>query len=112
MNEMLYYVTTDETNASSALGLASAAGIHLEPAEPRDLPLLEREAARVVLDWDYLPADLRARLLNGTACRLAGVHGYQVGDSVGGFLAVRGIVVSRHLDEAFVAALADSASAA
>jgi hypothetical protein len=37
---------------------------------------------------------------------LVGVHGYQFSDSVARFLLRRGVLVSRHLDQAFVAALA------
>jgi hypothetical protein len=108
----LYYLTTDDVNATTAQSLASGLGIDLEPAEPRDLPRLMGEDAEVVLDWDHLPPDDRSGLLNGSAVRLVGVHGYNIGDSVASFLPLRGVVVSRHLDQAFVAALARRATAA
>jgi hypothetical protein len=108
----LYYLTTDPVNASAAEGLAFAEELDLETAEPRDLPRLEREGGEVVLDWDFLPPEVRSHLLNGSAVQLVGVHGFQVGDSVASFLPPRGIVVSRHLDRAFVAALARRARAA
>jgi hypothetical protein len=108
----LYYLTTDPLNGRTAEGLASVEGIQLEIAEPRDLPRLERERAEVVLDWDFIPPEDHSYLLNGCAVQLVGVHGYKVGDSVASFLPQRGVVVSRHLDQAFVAALARRASAA
>jgi hypothetical protein len=112
MRKQLYYLTTDEANASMAEPLVFAEGIHLEPADPRDLPRLRRKAAAVVLDWDHVPPETRAHLLNGFAGHLVGLHGYQISDSVAGFLPQRGIVVSRRLDQAFVAALAGPARAA
>jgi hypothetical protein len=108
----LYYLTTDESNACTALSLAAAVGIDLEAVGPRDLPRLEREEAEVLLDWDFVPPDERSHLLNGSAARVVGVHGFQVSDSVASFLPLRGIVVSRHLDRAFVATLAGRGSAA
>jgi hypothetical protein len=108
----LYYLTTDEVNASTARALASALGIDLETAEPRDLPRLAGEHAEVVLDWDFLAPEDRSSLLNGCAVRVVGVHGYNVGDSVTGFLPLRGVLVSRHLDRDFLAALSTRARAA
>jgi hypothetical protein len=108
----LYYLTTDETNACTALELAAAVGIDLEVAGPRDLPRLEREEAEVLLDWDFVPPDERSRLLNGSAARVVGVHGFQVSDSVASFLPLRDILVSSHLDRPFVTALAGRDSAA
>jgi hypothetical protein len=108
----LYYLTIDLLNARTAEELAFAAGIDLEPAEPRDLPRLEKHQAEVILDWDYLPPEDRSYLLNGCAVQLVGVHGYNIADSVASFLPQRGIVVSRYLDEAFFTALADRARAA
>jgi hypothetical protein len=107
-----YYLTTDAVNADTALGLAPAEGIDLEIAEPRDLPRLEGEGAEVILDWDFVPAEDRSRLLDGSAARLAGVHGYHLSDSVASFLLCRGTLVSRHLDRAFVATLAGPSRAA
>ena len=108
----LYYLTTDEVNASTARGLAAGLGIDLEAAEPRDLPRLASEEAKVVLDWDFLLPEDRSSLLNGSAVWLVGVHGYNVSDSVTGFLPLRDVVVSRHLDRAFLAALSTRARAA
>ena len=111
MNTKLYYLTTDAENADDAQRLAADEGIDLEVAEPRDLLRLEREGAGVVLDWDSVPHEYRSPLLDGSA-RLVAVHGYQLSDSVTSFLPRRGTLVSRHLDRAFVAALAGRPSAA
>src|SRR5260370_29242832 len=108
----LYYLTADGMNANTAEALASAERINLEPAEPRDLPRLEREEAEVVLDCDYLPPEDRDHLLNGSAVQVVGVHGFQVADSVASFLPRQGVVVSRHLDQALVAAPAGPSRAA
>jgi hypothetical protein len=112
MTKKLYYLTTDPVNAFRAKGLAADENIDLELAEPRDLPCLEQAAANVVLDWDYLPREHCDHLLNGPAVRVVGVHSYDLSDSVASFLARRGIVVSRHLDQAFVAALVERSRAA
>lgn len=102
MPKPLHYLTTDPVNANAAEALA--AGLPLEAAEPRDLPRLRRPGALVILDWDHLPADSRAALLD--AVEVLGVHGYNLSDSVTRFLAARGVVVGRRLDEPFVTALA------
>jgi hypothetical protein len=112
MMTKLYYLTTDDVNGTAAQDLATALGIDLEAAEPRDVARLKGEGAEVVLDWDHLPPEDRSSLLNGFAVRVVGVHGYNIADSVASFLPLRGVVVSRHLDLAFVAALARRVTAA
>src|SRR5262245_26959161 len=112
MQRRLYYLTIDDANRCRFEGLAVAERLDGEAVEPRDLAWLEREQAEVVLDWDYLPSDDRSRLLNGSAVQVVGIHGYNLSESVASFLPRRGIVVSRHLDQMFVAAVAQRNRAA
>jgi hypothetical protein len=102
----LYYLTTDPVNAQEAEGLASAEGIELRWAEPRDLPRLERERAGVILDWDHLPPEDRSHLLNGRTVQLVGVHGRNLGDRLPRFLPHARVAVSRRFDTRFLAKLA------
>src|SRR5262245_27078414 len=100
----VYYVTIDETNAQAMLLLAASCGV--EVAGPRDLAWLQERNAEVVLDWDFLPGDERARLVDDDGrLRLVGLHGYGLSDSVAGFLRRAGVLVSGRLDEEFVRAL-------
>lgn len=105
------YLTIDATNAATAQELADRHAVPLNVAEPRDLSRLEREEARIVLDWDFLP-DYRAKLLNGSAAKVVALHGFQIPDSVASFLPRRGIIVSRRLDDYLFQALAGLAKAA
>jgi hypothetical protein len=106
-SKRLWYITPDTLfNGSAAAALAGSHGLALDIAEPRDLKRLEREQADVVIDWDGMPPDYRARLLNGTAVRVVAVHGFNVPDSVSGFLARRGVLISPRLGHAFFQALA------
>src|SRR5262245_6620199 len=107
-----YYVTTDPLNAATAEALADKHGLDLEVAEPRDLPRLEREEARLVLDWDFLPEDHRTRLLNGTRAQVAAVHGHSLGEALSSFLPRRGVLCGTRLDARFLLALRGDASAA
>ena len=52
-------------NAAAAETHADRCGLTLEVVDPRDLSRLARERADVVLDWDYLPEEMRGRLLDG-----------------------------------------------
>ena len=107
MPKPLVYVTTDRLyNGSAAEALADRHGVALEVAEPRDLPRLERERAAVVVDWDGLPEDYRAKLLNGAAVTVVAVHGHNVPDSVSDFLARRGVLFSPRLGHGLFQALA------
>jgi hypothetical protein len=112
LTKRLRYLTTDCVNASTAEALAAHYGLALELVEPRDLPRLERERADLVVDWDGIPEDDRARLLNGTAVNLVAVHGYNLGDGLAGFLPRRGILCGRQLGHHLFRALAGPAGAA
>src|SRR5262245_39133581 len=107
-----FYLTIDQTNAARAESLANRFALALEVAEPRDLPRLERQGAKLVLDWDFLPQDYQDRLLNGTGADVVAVHGYNLPDALVSFLPRRGILCSRTLDEQLFEALARPASAA
>ena len=85
----------------------------LEVVEPRDLPRLQREKADLVVDWDFLPEDHQAKLLNGTPVKVVAVHGFNLGESLSSFLPPREILFTRHLDDHLFRALAeDDASGA
>ena len=112
MSNITYYLTTDDVNAAASMDLADRHGLTLEIAEPRDLPRLEAERADLVVDWDYIPADYRAKLLNGTAVNVLAVHGYDLDDYLGAFLARRGILCGRLLDDHLFRALAPRTGAA
>ena len=105
-----YYFSTDHDNAVAAGNMGLSYGLNIEHAEPRDLPKLESRQCGVIMDWDFVPADYRARLLNGSPAKVVAVHGYQIPDSVGSLLAERrNIIVSRKLNNEFVRAVAGNA---
>jgi hypothetical protein len=108
----LGYFTTHAVNAGTAAALADMHGVELEIVEPRDLPRLQRERAALIVDWDYLPADYQAKLLNGTEVNVVAIHGYNLDDGLASFLPRRGILCSRRLDHHLFRALADGAKAA
>ena len=111
-NTHYHYLTTDPLNAATAESHAARHGLELKVVEPRDLPRLEQDRASVVVDWDFLPEDLRTYLLNGTAVQVVAFHGYDLGDSVAGFLPRRGILCGPRLDENFFQELVRGSSAA
>jgi hypothetical protein len=94
----LAYLTTDPTNAAAAKLLAANHGVDLEVIEPRDLDRLDREPKALILDWDYLPEDYRAGLLDGSGANVVAIHGYNVGDGPASFLPRRGILHTPRLD--------------
>jgi hypothetical protein len=108
----LGYLTTDPVNAATAEALAAECGLGLHVVGPRDLPWLEYQGADLVVDWDFIPEDYQARLLNGTGANVVAVHGYNLGDGVAGLLAGRGLVCGRLPDHAFFQELAGVARAA
>src|SRR5262249_36889811 len=79
---LLGYLTSAPCNAAAAEALAAAHDMAVRIVEPRDLPRLEREPIDLVVDWDFSPADSRAKVLNGTAVNVVAVHGYGVSDSL------------------------------
>jgi sugar/nucleoside kinase (ribokinase family) len=97
----LCYLSIDEVNIALARQLAGACGIDIEPIEPRDLPALD--GARVILDWDSIPAEDRDRALQ--RCNVRAIHGYSLDDARAGFLPERGILISRRLDRKLFEAL-------
>jgi hypothetical protein len=109
---LLGYLTTDSLNAATAETLAAKYGLDLEVVEPRDLRRLERERANLVIDWDCIPEDYQAKLLNGTTVNIVAIQGYNIGDALAGFLPRRGIICSPRLDHHLFQALAGPASAA
>jgi hypothetical protein len=109
---LLGYITTDPVNATTAEALAAQHGVDFQIVEPRDLPRLEREPIDLVVDWDFIPEDYRARLLNSTALKVAAIHGYGISDSLASFLARRGIICSPRLDQHFFQALTGKDNAA
>jgi hypothetical protein len=111
-NRRYHYLTTDSGNAATAEALAVRRGLELEIVEPRDLPRMEREQANVIIDSDFLPADLQSYLINGMEVQVVAIHGYNLSDSVASFLPRRGIVCGRRLDEQFFRELVESSSAA
>jgi hypothetical protein len=110
--KLLGYLTTDSMNAATAEVLAARYGLKLEVVEPRDLPQLECQSVDFVLDWDFIPEDSQAELLNSTAVNIVAVHGYNLSDGLAGFLPRRGIICSPRLDCRLVQALASPARAA
>jgi hypothetical protein len=107
----LAYLTTDPSNAATFEELAATHQLDLDIVEPRDLPRLEREQAALVLDWDVLPPDYQARLLNSAAIDVVAIHSYNLDDGLASFLPARGILCGRRLDEHFVQALTVAARA-
>ena len=87
-----HYLTIDQVNAVTAEELADEHGVPLELVEPRDLPRLENENTRLIVDWDFLPDDYRDRVLTSPALHVVAIHGYNVPDSVAAFLPRRGIL--------------------
>src|ERR1700730_15175672 len=79
---LLGYITTDPINATTAQALAAQHGVDFRSVDPRDAPRLEREPIDLVVDWDFIPEDYRARLLNSTALKVAAIHGYGISDSL------------------------------
>lgn len=110
--KLVGYLTTDPMHAATAEALAARYGLELEVVEPRDLPKLECQSVDFVLDWDFIPEDNRAQLLNSTAVNIVAVHGYNLGDGLASFLPRRGIICSRRLDQHLFQALASPARAA
>ena len=106
---LLAYLTTDPCNAAAIETLAAKEQLALEIVEPRDLPRLEREHADIVLDYDFLPPDDRARLLDSDAVRVVALHGYNLDDGLANFLPRRGVLCRRRLDDRFVQALTAAA---
>lgn len=106
------YLTIDQVNAVTAEALAEQHGVPLELAEPRDLPWLESQKARVILDWDFLPAEDRSRVLNSQTMQVVAVHGYNFPDSVVSFLARRGILQFKQLSPEMFASVKGLALAA
>jgi hypothetical protein len=88
----MHYLTVDQLNAATAEQLADDRGVSLEPAEPRDIPQLEKQNARIILDWDFIPPDYRDRVLASSTLRVVAIHGFNVPDSVAAFLQRRGIL--------------------
>jgi len=109
---LLGYLTTDPVNATTAEALAAQHGVDLQIVEPRDLPRLEAERIDLVLDWDFIPEDYRAKLLNGTAVNVVAIHGYGLSDSLASFLPRRGILCGPRLDQHFLQALTGKDNAA
>jgi hypothetical protein len=107
----LFYLTIDNLNAATAEALAAEHGFPLEVIEPRDLPGLG-EGAAVILDWDYLPEDVRSNLVESVAITLVAVHGHNLGDVLAGFLTKRNIACSSSLDRALFRSLAGTEAAA
>ena len=93
----LGYLTTHSVNAGGAAALAAMHGVDLEIVEPRDLVRLERERAELIVDWESMPDDYRAKLLNGTEVKIVAIHGYNLAEDIAGFLSRRGIICSRRL---------------
>src|SRR5438105_2381786 len=100
------YLTTDSMNAATAGALVAMYGLELEIVEPRDLPRLERQSANLIVDWEFIPEDYLARLLNSTAVIIIAVHGYNLDEGLAGFLPRRGITYSPRLDDRLFQALA------
>jgi hypothetical protein len=109
---LLGYLTTDPVNAATAETLAARLGIALQIIEPRDLPWLECEPIDLVVDWDFIPEDYRARLLNGMAVNIVAIHGYGLSDSLASFLPRCGIFCGRRLDQQLMEALTGREDAA
>jgi hypothetical protein len=108
----LGYLTTDPVNAAMAEALAAQHGVDLLVVEPRDLPRLVSERIDLVVDWDFIPEDYRAELLNGTTLNIVGIHGYGLSGSLASFLPRRGILCSPRLDQQFLQGLTGRDNAA
>jgi hypothetical protein len=102
----LGYLTAHSVNADMATALAARHGVELEIVEPRDLLGLEREWPELIVDWDSMPDDYRAKLLNGTEVKIVAIHGYNVDEGSAGFWPWPGIVCSRRLDHHLFRAVA------
>lgn len=109
---LLGYLTTDPVHGATAEALAAQHGLDLRVVEPRDLPRLEDEQIGLVVDWDFIPEEDRANLLNGTALKIVGIHGYGLSESLASFLPRRGILCSPRLDQHFMQALTGRGNAA
>src|SRR5262249_7326887 len=107
----LAYLTTDPCNAATVEALATTYRLHLAIVQPRDPPRLAREQAALPLDWDVLPPDYQARLLNSAAVDIVAIHSYNLDDGFASFLPARGILCGRRLDDGFVQALTAAARA-
>jgi hypothetical protein len=108
----LGYLTTDPLNATSAEALAEQLGVSLQVVEPRDLPRLEDGRIDLVVDWDFIPDDYRAGLVNNAELSIVAVHGFGLSESLVGFLLRRGILFSHRLDQYFLQALTGRGDAA
>jgi hypothetical protein len=95
----LGYLTTHSVNANTAAALAAMHGVDLEIVEPRDLVRLERERVGLIVDWESMPDDYQARLLDGTDVKIVAVHGYNLDEGIGGFSPSEEIICSRRLDD-------------
>lgn len=110
--QILHYLTSDALNAETAEALAHRHGFTLEVVDPRDLPRLAHDQSALIVDWDYLTEDDRAKLLN-RALNVVAIHGFNLSDSLASFLPrSQGIICSRRLDDHLFAALAHTARAA
>jgi len=103
--KLLGYLTTDPCNTTTAEALAAQHGVDFQIVEPREMPRLEREPIDLVVDWDFIPEDYRAKLFNGTAVNIVAIHGFGLSDSIASFLPRRGIVCSLRFDRHFMQAL-------
>jgi hypothetical protein len=108
LTRQLSYMTTDPLNAATADQLALKYRLNLEVVEPRDLPLLEAHGADVILDWDFLPNDYRAKILNGMDLNVLAVHGRDLDEALSSFLPQRGIFCASRLDHHLFEALVGS----
>jgi hypothetical protein len=102
----LGYLTTHSVNAGTAAALAVDHGVDLEIVEPRDLLRLERERVELIVDWESMPDDYRAKLRNGTEVKIVAIHGYNLDQGIAGFLPWPGIICTRRLDHHLFQAVA------
>ena len=110
--KLLAYLTTDLVNASTVESFASQHCIPVQTIEPRDLTKLDFSHFDLILDWDYIPDEIRVWLMRTAELKVVAIHGYGVSDSLAGFLPRRGVFYSPKLTQHFLFAISASKKAA
>lgn len=104
---LLAYLTTDETNTEVCRRLAARQGMTVTLTAPRGG--LPECGSAVLLDLDYLPAELAARWLvvarTWGPSRVLAVHGYNLPAAESRRLRKAGVVVVRRLTSRLLAAI-------
>src|SRR5437763_1411094 len=90
------YRTVDDVNAHTAARLADQSGVGLYRVGPREP--MPAQAGGLVLDLDFLPAELVEELLANVPEQPVAVHGYNLAEEAAQKLRRLGVAVFRYLD--------------